>query len=176
MTDQTVSPPPAPRRAWLRRALVGSLCVNLLLLGVMGGAILRHGGPPAPPPAGIDPMSLMRVMRNLPDDQRDEAREILRAHRPKYEASRPARIASRRAIAEALEAEPFDGAALGAALDVARRSEAEGREVIDDAFVEFAARLPASARRALAEEIREARGRHGKRRHDEDHDRKRDDD
>lgn len=181
MTDQTdlrqapPAPAPARRRAWVGWALVGSLCVNLLLLGAIGGAVLRHGGPHPAPPAGLDPVSLMRVMRNLPDDRRDEAREILRDHRPKYDALRPARIASRLAIAAALEAEPLEIGVLSAALDDARRAEAQGREVIDDAFVEFAAQLPIEARRHLAEEIREARrwrghdrDRHERRSHKDD--------
>jgi uncharacterized membrane protein len=162
---QTAPQPPkaVKTRAWVGWALVGSLCVNLAMAGVVGGAVLRHGARHPAPPAGLDPVSLMRVMRNLPEDRRDQAREILRDHRPKFDALRPARIAARLAIADALAADPLDGAALASALDVARRSEAEGREVIDDAFVAFVEQLSPAARARLAEEIREARRWRGRR-------------
>lgn len=175
---QTAPQPPmvAKKRAWARWALVASLCVNLAMAGVIGGAVLRHGAGHPPPPAGLDPVSLMRVMRNLPEDRRDEAREILRDHRPKFDALRPARVASRLAIADALAADPLDGAVLATALDEARRAEAEGREVIDDAFVAFVERLPPAARAKLAKEIREARRWRGKRHGDGDHGRRRRDD
>ena len=164
-TEPSTAPKAAKRpRAWVGWVAAGSLCVNLLLVGIIGGAVLRHGGPHPKPPAGIDPVSLMRVMRTLPEDRRDEALEILRDHRPKFEALRPARIAARLAIADALEADPMDGTALAAALNTARRSEAEGRAVIDDAFVQFVARLPRAARSKLAEEVREARRWGGRRR------------
>jgi uncharacterized membrane protein len=165
MTDQSddqASGPAAPRRSRARWVLIGSLCLNLLLLGGMGGAVLRHGGDHPPPPAGLDPVSLMRAMHSLPDDRRDEARAILRDHRPKFEAQRPARHAARKAIAERLAAEPFDGAALATALDAARVADAAGRAVIDDAFVEFAAQLSPESRQKLATEILERRSRRGR--------------
>ena len=80
MTDAPASPPPsaapapgAPRRrGWTRIALIVSICLNLLLIGAAAGLALRFGGGrDLDMPAGFDRMTLFRVFRALPDEDRD---------------------------------------------------------------------------------------------------------
>jgi uncharacterized membrane protein len=165
MTAQT-DPPDAPsaapvssRRRWLKIALAASMCANLLLAGLVGGALLRFGMPHEGARGDGDAFTLMRLARHLPDAQRGEMRALLRDHRPRFEALRPARGQARRAIADVLEAEVFDGAGLATAQRRAREVQSEGRAVVDAAFAAFVARLTPEARKALAGEIRDTHGR-----------------
>ena len=151
---------PRPRRRWVAWALVASVCVNLLLIGAVGGAMLRHGPPGPPPPDGPGgSLSLHRIMRKLPDAQRDAARAIMEAHRPEFEALRPARAEARAAVRAALTAEPFDEAALEAAVQASRDASAASKAVIDRTFLEFVATLSAEDRAMLAEEMKKRRWR-----------------
>ena len=156
-------PAAAPRRRrWVGWALAVSVCLNLALIGAAGGALLRHGPPgppPGPPPGGgaVDPWTLRKVIRMLPEEERDAVRGLLRDRRPEFEALGPQRRAARQAAAAALEARPFDPAALEAALDASRAAERAGRDVIDRVFVEFATRLSDDMRATLAEEMRRNR-------------------
>ncbi|MGG7567949.1 periplasmic heavy metal sensor [Rhodovulum sp. DZ06] len=153
--------PPRRRRRWVGWALAASLCLNLLLLGGMAGAFLRHGPPGASPAAGLDAFTLHRMMHRLPDEQRDAARDLFRAHRPDFDALRPRWRETRAAVAAALGAEPFDPEALRDALRAARQAEVEGKGLLDQAMVEFAAGLPAETRAELVEELGRRRW-HGK--------------
>ena len=159
--DGRAAPPSAPpkrRRRWVGWALAVSLCLNIALLGAAGGALLRHG-PPGPPPGGgaLDPWTLRKVIRMLPEEERDAARALFRDRRPEFEALGPQRREARQAAAAALEATPFDPAALEAALQASRDAERAGRDVIDRVFVSFAAGLSEEMRATLAAEMRRKR-------------------
>ncbi len=169
MTDAPASPPPsaapapgAPRRrGWTRIALIVSICLNLLLIGAAAGLALRFGGGrDLDMPAGFDRMTLFRVFRALPDEDREAAHDALRSFRPKLRELAAARMQSRIAIAEALEAEPFSAEGLSEALNRAREVERDRRSIVDQAFVRFAASLPLDTRIEIAREMRERRPRH----------------
>lgn len=162
MTDASPLPDPETprrRRRWLPIALGVSACLNLLLIGAAAGMMIRfgHPGDPPEPPAGFDRVTLYRVFRALPDEQKDAAREILRERAPELHALRRLQSEARLRIAEALEAEPFSPPELAAELAAARDVERGGREIVDEAFVSFAASLGPEMRREIAEELRAKR-------------------
>lgn len=95
---------------WKTWALVGSVTLNLVLVGMLGGVVLR-GGPDG---------SLMRAtISALPGDarrdMRREGREAFRGTRGRGDLR-----AARADMLAALRAEAFDEAAFRAGLDVAR--------------------------------------------------------
>jgi len=100
----------APRRSWLRWALVASLGLNLIFVGLVAGALIK--GPPAPPLPGIS-----QYVRALPEAKRRDLGRSLRASRPDWPGMREAWHARRRALAAALTAEPFDPAAVAVLLE-----------------------------------------------------------
>ncbi len=165
------------RRRRLRWALGASVCVNLLLVGLAGGAFLRHGGgpPPAEMPAGFDRVTLWRVYRALPEPDRDAARDMLRARRDEMRDLARSRGEARARIAVTLSRDPFSDAELAAALEAARQAERRSRDLADAIFVEIVARLDPRRRGEIAEALREAQERRD-RWHDHGPDRDRDGD
>ncbi len=104
---------PRRPRPWL---LIASLMVNLLVLGAAAGAILapRHGGPW--PHHGERKGPLTRFVETLPPARSAELKSILGAEREALEQSRGAMREARRGAMEAATREPYDRAALDAAL------------------------------------------------------------
>ncbi len=158
----TVSPPPpAPRGRGLQIALGISVALNLLIVGVVAGALMREGDPRA------------RVVRDLDFGPFTEAlsppdREALRRE---FVARSPGMRDIRREIRGDLEtflavlrSEPFDAAALQAVMDnqqsrMSRRIDL-GRELLLERLAamsgqeraEFADRLERRLRRGGAKE------------------------
>lgn len=150
--------PPAPsRRRRTRWALIASLGLNLVAAGVIGGAILK--GPPPPDP-GPGP-ALWPVARALPDPYRHNLGEALRSTRKDWSGPREAMDSLSRKMAAALQAEPFDPAAvrtlLVGQLDVANRLGLQGTDLL----MAQIARMSPDDRRAYAAELMERRGRRG---------------
>ena len=149
---------PAPaRRNWTRWVLVASLGLNLVAVGIIGGAIL-HG--PPPPDIGPGP-ALWSFARALPDPYRHELGQSLRATRKEWSGPREAMETASRRMAAALRAEPFDPAAVHALLaeriDVADRLGRQGAGLL----MAQIARMSPADRAAYATALLERRGRHG---------------
>jgi uncharacterized membrane protein len=96
---------------WLKWALVASLGLNVAVLGVIGGAILK--GPPPGPMPGI---ALWHYAHALPDPYRRDLGRALRESRREWIGPREALRGQRAALAAALTAEPFAPAAVEAVL------------------------------------------------------------
>lgn len=168
------APPPKPPaasggrgRRWLPWALAGSVCLNLLLVGLAGGAFIRHGGPPPPEaPSGFDRVTLGRMFRALPEEAREAARDRIDARRDELRALARDRDAARAEIAGAMEGEPFDPAALEKAIDAAREAERRSRDLADMLLLDLASGLTAETRHEIAEALRERR-RKGRERDDD---------
>lgn len=111
----------------LRQLLIGSVAVNLLVIGAVGGTAigLWHGGPPRTSSSSPEDYGLWSFAKELPTDRRKAIRKAIRAERdvlqPLYVDIETSRIAA----ARLLTAEPFDRAAFQQALD--RLAESENR-------------------------------------------------
>ena len=160
MTDNAPSSAPVVRRAprWMWIVLTLSLALNLLVLGAAAGAIwhFRHGH--AFPHRGPD--GLVRYLRSLPADRRDEIVALIAAEREKSRRLRRLSREKRRELVRAFEADPFDAGRL----DAAAREASEARIALirrrQEFFSTIAARLTAAERRAYLEWRRDRR-RHG---------------
>jgi uncharacterized membrane protein len=146
-----------PRR-WLKWALVASLGLNVAVLGVVGGAIVK--GPPGPMPG----IALWHYARALPDPYRRDLGRALRDSRRDWVGAREALLGQRAALAAALTAEPFDPAAVEAVL--ARQSRLTDQLVARGTrmLVTQIERMTPDERATYAAALTERRGWHGRRR------------
>lgn len=110
----TDRPSPKPRSGrWLRIVFGVSLALNLLVIGLVGGMLVRFGGPP-----GASPMSRSAgtvLFRELPQEHRDEMRRDMRALMRSNGIPMSGRADE---IAALLRAETLDVAAMQALMDV----------------------------------------------------------
>ncbi len=150
MTDMSQATPRRLRH-WL---LVASLVLNVFLIGAFAaGLAARHG-----PFFGHDRPSRMMAMPTLhkirealPESAQPVVEGIFDAHRQDMRRRIGELRETRRAVAAAIRAEPFDPAALGAALAELREREADVASAAHEAVAELAAKLDPEARDRLAE-------------------------
>ena len=140
----------SPSRLW-RILLVVSLALNVAVLGLAGGALMRDkvGGRP---PSGIE-FGAGPIGRALsPEDQR----EIGKAIRDRVDLSRENRPSPRRAmreLQEALVAEPFDAEQFETVLQGSLRRAAQFQTAAQEALVERVSNMTAEERAAFAERL-----------------------
>lgn len=144
-------------RGW-RIVLIVSLALNLVVVGVIGGWVLRHG---IGPHGGHMPHSarLARLGGPLTHALDAEGRiaiaERLREERGTHEARRAALRESFEALLAELRAQPFDPARLEARLD-AQRAQVAGRlKAGHAALVAHLAQVDEAGRAAYADRLEE---------------------
>jgi uncharacterized membrane protein len=147
----------SPPGGWLRWALVASLGLNLVFVGLIAGALVK--GPPPPPAPGIS-----QYARALPEPYRRELGRGLRSSRSDWSGMRAAWRGRRAALADSLTAEPFDLAAVAALLDEERRLAGELATRGADLLLDEIGRMSPDERAAFAAALTEHRhGRDGRR-------------
>jgi uncharacterized membrane protein len=143
---------------WVRILFVVSLVLNVFLIGAavgvftLGAHLARdrghERGPPPGPGAGGQ---LWRASQGLPPEQARAFRQALRreaiAMRPQAQANLQVRMEAWRTGTR----EPFDPAAVKAALARARAGDQAARARIEERLVDLAAALPADQRRRVFE-------------------------
>jgi len=133
---------------WKGILLVVSLALNLLVLGLVAAAGIKHGW--GPPPGSIQQATLLRFARTLPAERKkeiwDEIRPQLRATRPLWRELRKTRADVR----SALIAEPFDVARYREAHDRLLDVEVKLRQALQPLFDKVATQLTAEERRGFA--------------------------
>lgn len=101
---------PPRMRLWVRLLLLASLALNLLFVGLVGGALMRQSGPPG----RAMPQSVSSALfRALPEPERKAMRDTIREMR-RSDGGRAKAMEDARLIAEVLRRQPFDRAALEA--------------------------------------------------------------
>ena len=110
MTTLPAQPPPietaaAPRRRWMRWALIASLALNLLVVGAVAGSFLRGGGAWAPGGRGTN---IIGYVMSLPADRRQDLMKRSSTIRAEMRALRQQVRAANRDRLAAFTAEPFD--------------------------------------------------------------------
>lgn len=116
MKETENSPPSAPRtRRWVRATLIASLALNLMILGVIGGAVLGNWGGPSratPGEAAYGPYA-----RALSDEDRAALRLEMRAAAPRLRENRTVVRQGFRDLLDALRAEPYAPSRVAAILE-----------------------------------------------------------
>lgn len=146
MTETAATPPGQPSRSF-RILLVLSLAMNLLIVGIVGGGMIRGH---APYPMGID-MSLGDVSRALnPSDRRIVADRLRETANVRPLMALRDRRAAMAAFIAAVRAEPFDPAALDA-IFAEQRERASGLMAVgQNTLVERLSQMDPAARAEFA--------------------------
>lgn len=144
-------------------ALAASLACNVFLGGFVAGRLL--GKPPHGPPPERG-MIEMRGMMGAPGILSEEGREVFAAvfaeRRDALRQSRRAAREARRAMAESLNKQPWDQAAVDQAIAAFHQAQDDHRTMQTDLFVEAYQKLSAEDRKALTEHQSRRRGRRGR--------------
>jgi uncharacterized membrane protein len=121
-------------------ALALSIALNLLLAGILAGrALFRE-----PPPERVFP-----AMRGERDGKRAPLRGLFREHGDELREKRRAMGEARRRARAALEAEPFDRAALDRALEGVRKETVASQEIMHRAIGDAAEKGSPGERKQL---------------------------
>lgn len=146
---------PRKRRSWSRLLLIGSLAVNLLVAGLVAGAVFRHE------PQGsrhLDRMSfgLGTYVAALPGDRRADVERAIGGVSDKSRGAWRQDVRdARNAISEALRAEPFSETALREAI-VTHREVALSRTVaLQQALADAVAEMTPEERAAMLQRVDE---------------------
>ncbi len=155
-----------PEKGWsprtLRLALLASLAVNLLGVGIVGGAMLA---PPAQHPRGE--FGLRSFSYTLPEARGQMMRSDFQAHKPAVTELRQTARAARNEAIEVLAAEPYDQEKLSSALARLNDAEAKARQRVSEFFLMIAGKLTPQERSALSQWWREHQAaRHRRHGHD----------
>jgi len=137
---------------FLRWLLIGSLALNVLVIGTVASAlcIARFGGP-HPGGAFKGGVPLIGFARVLPRERADIVRQKLADAEPKLEAARRGIRDARAAVRDALSGEGFDQAKFSAALDGLVSAETNEARAKTARFSEVVGALSAEERRQLHE-------------------------
>ncbi len=138
------------RWPWLRILLIGSLALNLLVVGLVIGAALRFGGPDRahrpPPPMGA------ALYRALPRDERRAFRKAMQE--APFNPSRN-RQAQARALADVLRATPFQPTALSEALAGHADERAAWQATVHAVWMDRVREMSDAERAAYADRVEE---------------------
>lgn len=130
-------------RSW-RWALVASLALNLLLLGVIGTWLWRSD-------SRSGPSALAEAVATLPEPDRTALGQLLDQRRAEGKAAWDELRQLRTAANEALSADPYDPQRAEAALTAMRDKSKELRDVVQGTVLQIMPKLPAEQRRKLLE-------------------------
>jgi Spy/CpxP family protein refolding chaperone len=117
-------------------ALIVSVCVNLLLAGVMVGGRWHHGGP---------------WWREIPEEARPIMKQAFESHKAEFDARRDAVRQARQKVADILKAEPIDQAALDQALVELSQASQSIQQLGNTMMVEVAKQLSPDLRAQMAD-------------------------
>lgn len=151
MADHDI--PKAPRiKLWLRVVLFVSLALNLAVIGVVAGAIWRHGDDDKRRGARADRVSLAYI-RALSDADKRAIRDTMRAKMPDR-ADRRAQVRdSFDPVLSALRRDTVDRAVLADLFQAQFSKAEEGQRLARGAMLDRLAAMPASERRAFADRV-----------------------
>lgn len=167
MTETPQTPAPKAAKGSGRWLLIMSLTLNLLVLGVVVGGLVAHGGR-LPRPGGGD-ISLGVFTEALSEADRATMRRAAMAQVPEFREMRRAARADHARMIAALRAEPWDRADLEAVMAANRTRTLERMEWGQRMILERVAAMTPDERRAFA-----ARLEQGLRRGDRDRSHRRD--
>lgn len=139
---------------WLKIALVASLAVNLLFGGAAVARLLTGDAPVRFAMLSQVQLVPRKFLGELDGERRRELLDVIRPYNKIFRDGRLRVRAEITAIAEALEAEPYDSVKVTAALS---RFRAESVDLVDEggrAALDMFAKLSADERKLLARHLR----------------------
>ena len=158
MTDRTpqqqdASPP--RRRTGLRILLFVSLALNMVILGLVGGAILNVSRGEDHPMMVSRDLGLGAYFSALEAPERRALNQELRARRGELRATRTQWRRSVQDVTEAIRAEPFDPAQVRAAVERQAELAARGREYGRDVMISHLEGMTPEQRASFADRLEE---------------------
>jgi uncharacterized membrane protein len=129
---------------WLKITLVCSLAVNLLIVGLAVGAVLRHGH------FGGGDRGVVRILRQIGPERREWVRDLVDARRPEIRALRDGAREARDAALDLFAADPFDAVAFRVAHERMLAADAKARAANYQLLPDIAGKLSAQDRRNIA--------------------------
>lgn len=150
---------------WLWVVMVISLALNLLIIGAVAGAWVRHGKWAGP----FGGWKGNYLMRGLPEDRREQVSAILGKHRRTLRPMRQEAHAAWLNVAGVLKEKNLDEQKLRNAIAQAQMAEAAARQRLVPMMLEVAQVLTLEERRKFVEHFQHRRSRHWHRRRDHDH-------
>lgn len=169
MTDLAVPPEPqaTARERRLKRWLIASVALNLLVAGAIGGSMMmahRHHGSWRGSGGSTDSFGLMGFSRLLPDDRKREIRKGLAEMRRVVKPYREEFWDAKSEPAKSLAVEPLDKERLAAAFAKIDAAEAKLKAVGRERLVAILESMTAAERAQLAQRWQERKARrYGKR-------------
>lgn len=136
-------------RGKTRWVLFGSLALNLLLIGLMGGAVFRQGGH-RQMLAAQGGFNIIGYVAQLPKSRRDTIRAELSARPREMQGVRQQVRLAREGVLSAMTVEPFDRAQFVAAQDRLIAAEIAQRGALRDVINDLVARLTPEERRGYS--------------------------
>lgn len=159
MTETSQPKPPEQAKGasrGLRIALAVSVALNLLVVGLAAGAVLRHG----PGERMIRDLDFGPFGEAFSREDREAMRQGFLARAGDVEDMRDALRRDADELLDALRAEPFDPARVGAALEGQGRRMAERLELGRSLVLERIAAMSAAERAAFADRLEDAMRNH----------------
>jgi uncharacterized membrane protein len=140
---------PATIRVSSRWLLLGSLALNLFFIGIAAALVIRA---PAPPTWDRDVfVRVERLSVTLPPADADILRGAINANRVMIKSLQNKYYTAREAIHDTLRQEPFDPAAMRAAMAQTRAARQAFDQAIQGVFAGSAAKMTPAGRKALAD-------------------------
>lgn len=162
--DNDLSPPPVSpvvektgRNRW-RLAFFSLLAVNLAVMGLVAGAVMRDGGPRE---RLVKDLAFGPFTEALAPEDRKALREGFLQRMPDLRSERQAMRQDAQAMLAALRMEPYDPAALRAALDQMQGRMQSRVAVGRDLLLERIDAMDAAARRDFADRLEQGMRHHG---------------
>lgn len=151
--------PRSRRRIWLWIALAASVGVNMVIVGMVAGFLLRgdHGG--GGPGAVVSSAALRGISHALPPPERARAREAIAMRDDEISELRRRSRETRRRTAELLRAETLDRAALAQSMAASRALNIEARRLVEETMLDIIDDLPQETRAAIADHLESRRHR-----------------
>lgn len=123
--------------AYLRRALVVSLLVNIFLVGGLGGGVYHWFASEHAREAAASQRPLQRAIEDLPEARRKQLQDLLKQARVERQASIKAAHEARIDLYKQMRAPSLDRAAMLASLDKVRENDDIGRVIVDKTVTDF---------------------------------------
>lgn len=160
----------AKLKTWFKALVLLSFALNLLIIGFVTTAWVRHGGKPHGHPFAIERSLMHFARKELPRARKRALRQAWREERQKFRPMFRELRAGRKQVGEALQRTPYDREAVRAALNgfIETRNAAQAK--ITGVFLDMIETLTDDEKRAFGTHLKTKTSHRRWRRHHRHHD------